>query len=201
MMQIRSKIYGESSVNRREILRYAGMKEETPETEAILDECLSESYGKFSAKVCWGIFDLLIEDDRLDFGFSKVVSRNLSATLSGCGSVILFAATVGLEIDRLLARYRTLSPVKALFFQAIGAERIEDLCDRFEKDMRAELVREGGVLIPRFSPGYGDFPLTFQKEIFRALDVPRKIGLTLNESLLMSPTKSVTAVIGIRREN
>ena len=53
---------------------------------------------------------------------------------------------------------------------------------------------------PRFSPGYGDLSLEMQRDIFRVLDCPRKIGLTLNESLLMSPSKSVTAIIGISGE-
>ena len=52
-------------------------------------------------------------------------------------------------------------------------------------------------LPPRFSPGYGDLPLSLQRDIFRVLDCPRKIGLTLNESLLMSPSKSVTAIVGL----
>ena len=78
--------------------------------------------------------------------------------------------------------------------QAVGAERVEALCDAFCEQFR----RENGVgLRPRFSPGYGDLPLAAQRELFALLDCPRKIGLTLNESLLMSPTKSVTAFAGI----
>ena len=82
-------------------------------------------------------------------------------------------------------------------FQALGAERIESLCDTFCNDMNNEL---GVRLKPRFSAGYGDLPLEVQKDIFRVLDCPRKIGLTLNDSLLMSPTKSVTAIVGIEDE-
>jgi len=201
MTQICSKIYGDSLLSRQEILRYAGMKEETSETKAVLDECLSELQRKLSAKVCWGVFDIRIEGDAVDFGFGATVSRDLSENLVGCERAVIFAATIGLAIDRLLVRYGMLSPVKALFFQAIGTERVENLCDHFEEEMREAARREACVLTPRFSPGYGDFSIAFQKEIFRALDAPRKIGLTLNESLLMSPTKSVTAVIGIRREN
>ena len=79
-------------------------------------------------------------------------------------------------------------------FQSIGAERIETLCDAFCKDISSEL---GVTLKPRFSAGYGDLPLEAQKDIFRVLDCSKKIGLTLNDSLLMSPTKSVTAIVGI----
>ena len=49
---------------------------------------------------------------------------------------------------------------------------------------------------PRFSPGYGDLSLEVQKEIFSLLDCPRKIGVSLGDSLLMTPSKSVTAIIG-----
>ena len=94
-------------------------------------------------------------------------------------------------------KYSKISPSKALMFQALGAERIESLCDTFCNDMNNEL---GVRLKPRFSAGYGDLPLEVQKDIFRVLDCPRKIGLTLNDSLLMSPTKSVTAIVGIEDE-
>ena len=58
-------------------------------------------------------------------------------------------------------------------------------------------IRDSGLAVrPRFSPGYGDLPLALQREVFAALDCPRRIGLTLSDSLLMSPTKSVTALIG-----
>ena len=50
----------------------------------------------------------------------------------------------------------------------------------------------------RYSPGYGDLPLELQREIIRVLDCGRTIGITLTESLLMQPSKSVTAVIGMK---
>ena len=98
-------------------------------------------------------------------------------------------------LDRLIARYSSLSPVRALCLQAIGAERIESLCDTFQTELCYATFH--GRIHARFSPGYGDLPLDFQREIFRTLDCPRRIGLSLSESLLMSPSKSVTALIGI----
>ena len=80
--------------------------------------------------------------------------------------------------------------------QALGSERVEALCDEFEKDIKKELGGEGVFFRPRFSPGYGDLPLEFQKDIFRLLECPRRIGISLGESLLMTPSKSVTAIIG-----
>ena len=181
--------------NERECLRYAGTEARALSAEewTLFEECRREAEEKLTYKVCWDRFPVKIAGDTLDFGFGKVESADLKKNLDGCGEVIIFAATVGLEIDRLIRKYTRLSPAKALFLQGIGAERIESLCDA----VNAEWKEAYQQLRPRFSPGYGDLPLEMQKDIFRVLDCPRKIGLTLNESLLMSPSKSVTAIIGI----
>ncbi len=179
-MMIYTKIYDAPPVDRREILRYAGVRGDAPEIEALLDECLKESEDKLTYKICYGELPVSF--------FDSVDSKDLKRHLEGCDRVILFAATVGIGVDRLIARYGSLSPTKSLLFQAIGAERIEALCDEFNSEFCGS----------RFSPGYGDLPLGFQKEIFRVLDCPKRIGLTLNESMLMSPSKSVTAIIGVK---
>ena len=192
---IYTKNYPAPKLNERECLRYAGTTPQnvSAEERALFEACLTEVENKLTYKICWGRFPVKRGGNGLDFGFLQPDSRALMKNLEGCEEVIVFAATIGLEIDRLIRRYTNLSPAKALFFQAIGAERIESLCDTFCEELKAE----GLQLRPRFSPGYGDLPLELQKDIFRVLDCPRKIGLSLNESLLMSPSKSVTAIIGI----
>jgi len=139
-------------------------------------------------------FPLMQHENLLHLGFAATDSVALRRNLAGCDRIVVFAATVGLGLDRLIARYGHVSPAKALLLQAIGAERIEALCDVFCDKIRLDT---GLAAAPRFSPGYGDFPLELQRDIFRVLDCPRKIGLTLNESLLMSPSKSVTAILGL----
>lgn len=191
------KSYSPPPVERREILRYAGAKDASPEITGIMEECLGEIEGKLACRVCFGEFPVKRHDGIIDLGFARTESSDLKKNLADCGRIVVFAATVGLELDRLIARYSRLSPVKALMFQAIGAERIEALCDVFSAEVSASAAREGLRTRPRFSPGYGDLPLAIQQDIFAALDCPKKIGLTLNESLLMSPSKSVTAIIGI----
>ena len=192
---IYTEIYTAPKWNERECLRYAGTAPQhiSAEEKELFASCLKEVESRLAYKVCWGRFPVKREENGLDFGFFKTDSKALMKNLEGCEEVVVFAATIGLEIDRLIRRYSSLSPAKALFFQAIGAERIESLCDAFCDDLKGK----GLQLRPRFSPGYGDLPLDLQKDLFRVLDCPRKIGLTLNESLLMSPSKSVTAIIGI----
>ena len=187
---------GLPSVNTREALRYAGVKEADQEMKALLSECEALCRGRLSPRLCYAFYPVKREGDWLDLGFSKTDSRALCRNLAGCDEIVLFAGTIGLEMDRLIARSAKLSPARAVMLQAIGTERVESLCDAFEE----WLIGEGLEISTRFSPGYGDVPLSMQRDIFEALDCPKRIGVSLNESLLMSPAKSVTAIIGIAKE-
>ena len=197
---IHTKVYGAPPIDRMEILRYAGVREDVPELADLLQECLSELEGKLTYQVCYREFSVTDMGDAMDLEFTQSTSATLKKRLSGCTGCVLFAATVGIEMDRMISRYAVLSPTKALLFQAIGAERIEALCDLFEREIAEEKKAEGFLTYPRFSAGYGDIPLTLQKDICAVLESPRKIGLTLNDSLIMSPSKSVTAIIGVTEQ-
>lgn len=184
------KTYEKMGVDIDQIMRYAGCRGGDNASAELAAQCVTEAEGCFSYKVCYSLLDCRICGDVCDFGVFSVRSKALSANLKGCERVALFAATVGIGIDRLIGKYSRLSPAKALFFQAIGAQQIEALCDTF----CAEIEDNSR---PRFSPGYGDLPLNIQQDIFDILGCEKAIGLTLNSSLLMSPTKSVTAFLGL----
>lgn len=193
------KSYNEPDFCEKTILRYAGCKKAADDISRLVNDCLRELKGKLTYKVCYREFPVAVENDRCDLGFVKADSSSLAKNLHGCNSIIVFAATTGIELDRLIAKYSKVSPAKALLFQAIGAERIEALCDTFNNEVEAHMNQCGFFLRPRFSPGYGDLPLEIQRDLFAVLDCPKQIGLTLNDSLLMSPSKSVTAIIGIAK--
>lgn len=183
--------------NRREIARYARADANDPRISALMDVCIREAEQALDYRVCYTVGDILRQDDALSFCGIRTHSSVIRKAVNGCDSLVLFAATIGAPFDRLIAKYGRLEPSKALLLQAIGAERIESLCDAFCDKMNTELAFDGKSLRTRVSPGYGDIPLDMQTELFKALDCERKIGLTLNESLLMSPSKSVTAIAGI----
>lgn len=198
MTRLMTKIFEAPPFDKSEILRYAGCRQADAETNRLLDGCLKEAHDKLTYKVCYGEFTVAIHGDRCDFGVFSACSEKLAFHLEDCKRVLLFGATVGVGIDRLIAKYGRISPAKALLFQAMGAERIEALCDTFCVEYEAS---NAILLGPRFSPGYGDLSLSVQKEIFAVLDLPRKIGLSLTDSLLMTPSKSVTAFAGIAEKS
>lgn len=188
------KTYREPPFCEKDILRYAGCREADGEITALVNACIEEVRGKLVYKVCYRPFEVKIGDGVCDFGDFSFPSADLACNLKGCERAVLFAATVGVEIDRLIARYGRISPTKALILQAIGAERIEALCDLFCEDIAEEY---GVGAKPRFSPGYGDLPLETQREFFAVLAPEKRIGLTLTDSLMLSPSKSVTAIVGL----
>ena len=175
--------YAPPPVDRREIWRYAGCRGAAgAPLEALLEECLAEALPALDYRACACAYPVVRASGALELGFAAVRSESLAKNLAGCG--------------RVIARAQSGAPARALLLQAIGAERIEALADAVAADARADAAQRGLAVRPRFSPGYGDLPLALQREIFAALDCPRRIGLTLGGSLLMTPTKSVTALIG-----
>ena len=189
-------------MNRKEVLRYMGMNGSLPEDSLApkIESCVAEVKAALDPRACYTLLALEREmDGTLNFGIGSVRSAALQKNLLGCRSVVLFAATVGIGVDRLMQAGR-LEPVKALIYQAAGAAAIEAYCDCLCEEIRVQAAAQGLCTRPRFSPGYGDFPLEHQREIFRVLDCPRKIGLTLTDSCIMVPVKSVTAVMGLSEE-
>ena len=127
----------------------------------------------------------------------QVESAALARHLEGCREAYLVCGTIGAEFDALLRRVGVTSAADALIVQAIGTAAIEAWMDEVEGEMRQELA-PGEDLVSRFSPGYGDLPLDYQRTLLSVLDTSRKIGVSLTDSLLMVPSKSVSAIVGVR---
>lgn len=187
-------------VDLREMLRYAACRAPDQQVTALAASAAEEGCRVLRPALCWREVPLRVEGGTVDLGFTVFDSRKLAAVLQGCDRAVIFAATVGLELDRLIARHGRLSPARGLMMQALGAERIEALCDAFCDFLTEKYAPCGLAPRQRFSPGYGDLPLQNQRAFFDALQCHKEIGLYLNESLLMSPTKSVTAIVGLGRE-
>lgn len=191
-----------NAVKHREIYRYLGygINEPDEDVRILVEEVLSELLAVIKPKSIYRLYDCRTEGSSVFAGNLELKSRALSGNLAQCGRVALLAATLGLEADKLLQRYEIINMAKASIVQACGAACIEAYCNLIQEKIRAAAQEESGEALyirPRFSPGYGDLPLETQRDIFSALDCTKRIGLTLTQSLLMYPTKSVTALIGL----
>lgn len=137
----------------------------------------------------------------ISIGKMRIKSRDLSRNLKGCREVAMLGVTLGSEVDRLIRRYMVTDMAKAVIVQACAATLLEEACDKLQENIEKEKAEEHLWIRPRFSPGYGDFDIHHQKDILQMLDTHKKIGLSMTESCMLTPTKSVTALIGICEEH
>lgn len=121
--------------------------------------------------------------------------NDIKKHLEGCGKAVVFAATLSAEADKLIRRAEVTDMAEALAMDCVCSALIEQLCDKAEEEIFREL--NAAYRTWRFSPGYGDLPISVQEELVRALNAQRRIGLTVTPENIMIPSKSVTAVIGI----
>lgn len=185
-------------INLKEVYRYMGIKGSagiSAELEKRISEVSAEAESLSNFKTLSKYFEISFEDaGYIDLGFAKTRSKALRKNLEGCGKILLFAATLGMDFEKRLSFYSANSPVDALAMQAVGTELLEEKIDMFLKEKEE---KEGLGFRPRFSPGYGDLELSLQREIFEALKPEKYIGVYLADSLLMIPSKTVTAICGV----
>lgn len=144
-------------------------------------------------------FDLqFLSETKVSFADVVLDSKSLSLNLKNCRKVVLVAMTIGSEVDALIRRWQYMDSTKAVILQACGAAFAEDYMEQFNSNLKEEYSAKGYKCHPRFSPGFGDVPLEIQKVFFRLLPCD-KIGLTLMDSLIMAPEKSITAFIGVEK--
>lgn len=185
---------------KKEAVRYLGYGRNAvdEQTSALIDKSFTDLESAANAKFIYRIFDLTYaEEERVCFEDTEIRSRSLGRNMSGCEQIVLFGATLGIGVDKLLARKSVTDMAEAVVLQACAAALLEEYCDECQEQIAEEFREKGEFLRPRFSPGYGDFPIEFQKELMQMLDCAKRIGLTVTESCMMTPVKSVTAVIGV----
>jgi hypothetical protein len=193
------------NVSRREIYRYLGIRGEPDgRIKELVEKCAEELQGVLTLREFHQAFPLKLLGDpehTVDFTAFQTRSRSLTRNLRGCGEVLLLAASIGPGPDRLIRRSEILDMSQAVVFQACAAAFIEAWVSEICDGLREEAGKRGLYLRPRFSPGYGDFQLSCQLPLLRTLSAEKRVGITLTDSLLMLPTKSVSAVIGLSRED
>ncbi|WP_461247245.1 vitamin B12 dependent-methionine synthase activation domain-containing protein [Treponema sp. R6D11] len=186
----------------KEVLRYLGYRGAEADEQIIsqIELVSKEAASAVNAKNVFGIWDCLSANGNVAFGEMSVNSRDLAYHLCGCEKAVLMAATLGTGADNLLRRYNEQDMEKALIAQAVCVTMIEEYCDSVVNEASQNSRLEGLYPTLRFSPGYGDFDIIWQKEILKLLNCEKQIALTLTEGYMLIPSKSVTAVVGFGKE-
>ena len=188
------------SIPIQEVLRYlgAGGKDPGP-LLPLAEDCARELLAAAKPRWTWRAFGCALDSEgaRLDCGF-LLPGRDIAGHLAGCREVVLMAATLSPGVDALLRRSQLSDLSRGLVLESCATAAIEEVCDRGEAIIRQRYP--GRALTSRYSPGYGDLPVTVQGAFLDLLDAPRRLGLCATGSSILTPRKSVTAVIGVRGE-
>ena len=134
------KTYSPPTVNFNEIKRYAGYGNEKGLTD-IINECLTETSPLLTYKLCYIEVSVDIVENEVSLGDIKINSSSLAKALNGCKTAIIFGATIGFAIDRLILKYGKISQLKSLIFQSIGAERVESLIEVFVNELNENYIK------------------------------------------------------------
>lgn len=185
-------------ISKSEAARYMGVRGEPDERiRAILDKYEPIVRDKLRPAYVYRETAVCIKADGvyLDAVNAPLTGNDIRKHLSGCGKAVILAATVSAEADKLIRQASVTDMAEALAVDCLCSAAIEQVCDRAEEEIFSAI--EAPYRTWRFSPGYGDLPITMQGEVLLALNAQRRIGLTVTESCLLLPSKSVTAIIGI----
>ena len=181
-----------------EALRYLGGGSHPPEelrqqAASVAEELADQVQPRYTYK----LFPLVREESgfRLDGTDLLLSGQTAQRMLAQCGQAVLLACTLGTKFDAMVRSAQARDMARAVIMDACGSALVEQGCDESERDIAAQFP--GLYLTDRFSPGYGDLPLSLQPAICAVLDAERRLGIHVTSSFLMNPSKSVTAVIGL----
>ena len=174
---------------KKEALRYMGCGGNAPDevTASLLDKAYNALCKDAAPKYCYKLTDR-------ESAAHLLLGKDINEHIGSCEHVVIFAATLGAETDRLIRTAEISNMASVVILDAAASAFTEDFCDKTENEIKNAVP---GSFTWRYSPGYGDYPISVQRELIRFLNADKLIGLTATESDILVPRKSVTAVIGV----
>lgn len=184
-----------TELNYQEVLYYLGYRsqeiDESLHTQ--IKRCMEQIKQCAKPKFVYRVLD--VNNGVCDF--FPLVGQDAHHLLKDASKIIVIGATIGNDVEKLLMRYEVMNVADALIMDACASVAIENLCNNLEEDIRNYYQKEHLFLSNRFSPGYGDLPLSSQKQFCELLSMEKRIGVHVSDSYIMTPRKSVTAFMAV----
>lgn len=192
-------------IDEREVLRYAGYRgDAAPDPEELPLQKLLEKCRRIIRPACCKASFSYDEAEQTikTAGYNSdgrlvLPGESIKEFLSGADECVIFAATLGMEIDMEIRRLEIREPFEALMLDAAATAATEALAEYCQRKIEEELREKRKCINGRFSPGFGDMPLSFQKDVSLLLGMQKNLGISLSPSFLMTPMKSITAIVGV----
>ena len=167
-----------------------------------LKNVIEIAYGLVHGKACYNTFQIknVFESKViLDKSETLVNSKKMAEILKDCEYCSLFVSTIGPELENHAVEMAKDDQSGSFFLEHVGNWMAEYMAEAVEKRISQGIIKAGFISKKRYSVGYGDWHVEAQKEILEITEA-RRIGVSISESYLMIPRKSVSALIGWERK-
>jgi len=191
----------EAKINKNEVCQYLGYKRgrsPTPHVSSVIDSQLDEAHALIKPQACYAIEPIVgVNSSTLSVDGLVFTSRHIAPIFSGCSQAVLFLVTIGGSLERKVARLMKQGlTLESVIMDSIGSVAVEKVADWLEDLVRNIAATNGDKVGWRYSPGYCDWDITQQQELFRVFD-DKSIGVNLSSACVMMPRKSISGIIGV----
>lgn len=191
------------TIDKQEVLRYLYHKNQLLDEnlDNLISELIEETKRVSRPRYIYNFFLLKKEEDILLENTDLILkSKDIKSHLQYSSECVVMCATLGNEIEMRINYYSKTELLKSIILDACASTYIEALCDKAELSIKEEALHRKLYITERYSPGYGDFNISIQKDLLNIIEASKKIGVSVTDSFIMLPRKSVSAVIGIQKK-
>lgn len=174
-------------IDRKEMLRYAGMNPKGKNfPEEAVQSAIQEALALAEPKGIWQVIPYSPSEGKIEGNPPLVLSGNsIRHHLANSWSTAVLAVTVGDEIEKASdAAFKSGDYVRGLLLDAAATTATEHLADQVDRLIQKEAAKDGQKTVWRFSPGYGDWPVTQQKDFCRLIEAD-KIGIQVTDHSML----------------
>lgn len=191
-----------SDLNKKEALRYMGQADSDCDDRLsiLMEQCEKRLLSVIRPRYLYQCFDIKENDEGIHVENTSLtlVGNDIKRHLKGCTKAVLLCTTLSAEADRVIRIAGLKDMLEALTLDCLASTAVEQLCDKAELKIKEDYPEY--EMTWRYGIGYGDLPISLQKDFLNVLNAPKLIGLNVTESFILTPRKSVTAVIGLSKD-
>lgn len=188
-----------TEINQNEALRYMGQREESNDERLLLlmNQCEKKILQAVRPRYTYKCFDIKQEEGGVSVLDTALFLKgnSIKEHLKDCQKAVLMCATLSADVDRLIRTAELKDVLEAFALDCLASAAIEQVCDQVETFIKNDFSEY--EMTWRFGIGYGDLPISLQKDFLNVLNAQKLIGLNVTDSYILTPRKSVTAVIGL----
>ena len=171
----------------------------TPELVETVKNAFEKLENYIAPRCIFGRFHIKKFDGGIEIEGAYIYSSNIAKLTSKSDECYLLAATLGHEADRQILIAQQKNMLDGIALDSCASVCVDAFIDDFIKNEIEPGLKEKEFLTTRFSPGYGDLNMNVTEDIITILNAAKHIGLSVTRSMMMTPIKSVTAIIGINQ--